>query len=236
MAKRPKPVLLTILDGWGYRAEPTDNAIALARKPAYDELVRKFPSTLVHTSGPYVGLPEGQMGNSEVGHLNMGAGRIIYMDITRIDLAIQSGELFQNELLRKAMERGRQSQLHLLGLVSDGGVHSHLEHLFALLEMAKRNGVSRVFLHAFTDGRDTPPESGAGYLAQVEDKLRALGLGQLATISGRYYAMDRDNRWDRTAKAYNAIVNGEGEQATDPLAAIRESYANEVYDLSLIHI
>src|SRR5574341_1438180 len=180
MPKPPKPVVLTILDGWGYRAERENNAIALARKPTYDELLKKFPNTLVHTSGPYVGLPEGQMGNSEVGHLNIGAGRIVYMDITRIDLAIQKGEFFQNELLLKAMQRGRQNQLHLLGLVSDGGVHSQLAHLFALLEMAKRNGVTRVFVHAFTDGRDTPPESGVGYLEQLENKMRPLGVGQIA--------------------------------------------------------
>ena len=168
-------MVLTILDGWGYRAETQDNAIALARKPTYDELLHKFPNSLVHTSGPYVGLPEGQMGNSEVGHLNMGAGRIIYMDITRIDLAIHSGELFKNELLLKAMERGRQNQLHLMGLMSDGGVHSQLTHLFALLEMAKRNGVTRIFVHAFTDGRDTPPESGQGYLKQLRSEERRVG-------------------------------------------------------------
>ncbi|MFQ5664519.1 MAG: 2,3-bisphosphoglycerate-independent phosphoglycerate mutase [Terriglobia bacterium] len=226
-----KPVVLTILDGWGYRAAREDNAIALARTPNYDELRRKFPNTLVHTSGRFVGLPEGQMGNSEVGHLNIGAGRIIYMDITRIDVAIESGELFQNELLRQAMGRGRQSQLHLLGLVSDGGVHSHIHHLFALLEMAKRNGVRRLFVHAFTDGRDTRPESGAGYIAQVEDKLRELGLGQIASINGRYYAMDRDNRWPRTQKAYRAIVHGAADWThTDPVAAVRESYRRGLTD------
>jgi 2,3-bisphosphoglycerate-independent phosphoglycerate mutase len=231
MAKRPKPVVLTILDGWGHRAETQDNAIALARKPTYDELVRKFPSTLVHTSGPYVGLPEGQMGNSEVGHLNMGAGRIIYMDITRIDLAIQSGELFKNELLLKAMERGRRNQLHLMGLVSDGGVHSQLAHLFALLEMAQRNGVTRLFLHAFMDGRDTPPQSGQGYLKQVEERLAQFGVGQIASVSGRYHAMDRDNRWPRTEKAYRALVHGEAAHShTDAVAAVQESYKREVTD------
>ena len=231
MSKRPKPVVLTILDGWGYRAETQDNAIALARKPTYDELLRKFPNSLVHTSGPYVGLPEGQMGNSEVGHLNMGAGRIIYMDITRIDLAIHSGELFQNELLLKAMERGRQNQLHLMGLMSDGGVHSQLTHLFALLEMAKRNGVTRIFVHAFTDGRDTPPESGQGYLKQLEEKLAQLGIGQIASISGRYFAMDRDNRWPRTEKAYRAMVHGLAEFShAEAVAAVQESYKREVTD------
>ncbi len=231
MNKRPKPVVLTILDGWGYRPQVEDNAIALARKPTYDELLRKFPNTLVHTSGPYVGLPEGQMGNSEVGHLNIGAGRVIYMDITRIDLSIQSGEFFKNELLLKAMERGRQRQLHLLGLLSDGGVHSQLHHLFALLEMAKGNGVSRVFVHAFMDGRDTPPESGQRFLQKLEDKMAELGVGQIASLSGRYHAMDRDNRWPRTEKAYRALVHGEAQWThTDSVAAVRESYKREITD------
>jgi 2,3-bisphosphoglycerate-independent phosphoglycerate mutase len=171
------------------------------------------------------------MGNSEVGHLNIGAGRIVYMDITRIDLSIQNGEFFQNELLLKAMQRGRQNQLHLLGLVSDGGVHSQLAHLFALLEMAKRNGVTRVFVHAFTDGRDTPPESGVGFLEKLENKMRQLGVGQIASISGRYYAMDRDNRWPRVEKAYRAVVHGEAEfTQTDSLAAMRESYQRGITD------
>ncbi|MFQ5777423.1 MAG: 2,3-bisphosphoglycerate-independent phosphoglycerate mutase, partial [Terriglobia bacterium] len=220
-----------ILDGWGYRPEQENNAIALARKPTYDELLRTFPNTLVHTSGRFVGLPEGQMGNSEVGHLNIGAGRVIHMDITRVDMAVQSGELFQNELLLRAMERGRQKQLHLLGLVSDGGVHSHLNHLFALLTMAKKNGVKRVFVHAFTDGRDTPPESGAGYIAQVEEKLQQLGVGQIASLSGRYYAMDRDNRWARIERAYRAAVHGDAKHShTDTVAAMRESYQRDVTD------
>jgi 2,3-bisphosphoglycerate-independent phosphoglycerate mutase len=231
MPKRTKPVVLTILDGWGYRAQSEDNAIAQARKPTYDELLRKFPNTLVHTSGPFVGLPEGQMGNSEVGHLNIGAGRVIYMDITRIDLAIESGELFQNELLLQAMERSRQNQLHFIGLLSDGGVHSHIKHLLGLLEMARRNGVSRVFVHALMDGRDTPPESGQGYLQRLQDKLTELGVGQVASVCGRYYAMDRDNRWPRTEKAYRAIVHGEaGWSHTDPVEGVRESYKREVTD------
>ncbi len=224
-------MVLTILDGWGYRAERENNAIALARKPTYDELLKKFPNTLVHTSGPFVGLPEGQMGNSEVGHLNIGAGRVVYMDITRIDLAIHSGEFFQHELLQRAMERGRQNQLHLLGLVSDGGVHSQLAHLFALLEMAKRHGVTRVFVHAFTDGRDTPPESGVGFLQALEEKMKQLGVGQIASISGRYYAMDRDNRWPRIERAYRAVVHGQSEHThTDAAAAMRESYQRGVTD------
>ncbi|MCH6552856.1 MAG: phosphoglycerate mutase (2,3-diphosphoglycerate-independent), partial [Acidobacteria bacterium] len=231
MPKRVKPVVLTILDGWGYRAQREDNAIAQARTPTYDELLRKFPNTLVHTSGPRVGLPEGQMGNSEVGHLNIGAGRVIHMDFTRIDLAIQSGEFFQNELLLKVMERGRQNQLHLMGLVSDGGVHSHLNHLYALLELAKRNGVSRAFVHTFTDGRDTPPESGQHYLQQLQAKMKELGTGQVASVSGRYYAMDRDNRWPRTEKAYRAIVHGQAEGThTDAVEAVRASYQRGVTD------
>src|SRR5271166_2768472 len=163
MAKRPKPIVLTVLDGWGYRAETKGNAIALARKPNYDRLLKEFPNTLIQTSGPAVGLPEGQMGNSEVGHLNIGAGRIVHMDITRVDQLIASGEFFRQLLLLEAMQRGRERQLHLLGLVSDGGVHSHIEHLFALLRMAQQNKVARVFVHCFTDGRDTPPNSGIDY-------------------------------------------------------------------------
>jgi 2,3-bisphosphoglycerate-independent phosphoglycerate mutase len=230
-------VVLTILDGWGYRAERENNAIALARKPTWDRIIREFPNTLIHTSGPHVGLPEGQMGNSEVGHLNIGAGRIIYMDITRIDLAIQSGELFRHELLLRAIERGRARQLHLLGLVSDGGVHSQLHHLFALLEMAKKNQVERVFVHAFMDGRDTPPNSGVDFLAALQQKISELGVGQIASISGRYYAMDRDNRWERMEKAYRALVRGEAEfKHTDPLQAVRDSYARDVTDEFILPI
>ena len=175
MTKRPRPIVLTVLDGWGYRAETKGNAIALARKPNYDRLLKEFPNTLIHTSGPFVGLPEGQMGNSEVGHLNIGAGRIVQMDITRVDQLIASGEFFRQPLLLEAMERGRARQLHLMGLVSDGGVHSQLEHLFALLRMARENKVSKVFVHCFMDGRDTPPESGIDFLRQLEQKMREYG-------------------------------------------------------------
>src|SRR6202163_11122 len=184
MQKRPKPIVLTVLDGWGYRAETTGNAIALARKPNYDRLLKDFPNTLIHTSGPYVGLPEGQMGNSEVGHMNMGAGRIIHMDITRIDQMIASGEFFKQPLLVEAMERGRARNLHLLGLLSDGRVHSHIQHLFALLRMARENKVEKVFVHCFMDGRDTPPESGIDFLRAIEQKMREFGVGQIASISG----------------------------------------------------
>jgi 2,3-bisphosphoglycerate-independent phosphoglycerate mutase len=231
MAKRPKPIILTVLDGWGYRAETQGNAIALARTPNYSELLRKFPNTLVHTSGPFVGLPEGQMGNSEVGHLNIGAGRVIHMDITRIDLAIQSGELFRNELLLEAMERGRARQLHLLGLASDGGVHSQDEHLYALLRMARENKVERVFIHCFMDGRDTPPHSGIDHLRALEKKMREYGAGKIATVIGRYYAMDRDNRWERIERACRAMVHGEApHKHRDPIEAIQASYERGVTD------
>jgi len=228
---RPKPIVLTVLDGWGYRAETRGNAIALARKPAYDMLLQKFPNTLVYTSGPAVGLPEGQMGNSEVGHLNLGAGRVVHMDITRIDLMIQSGEFFRQPLLLEAMARGRERRLHLLGLLSDGGVHSQLLHLLALVRMAAEQKVEHVFIHAFTDGRDTPPTSGAGYLQQLEQKLRHFGVGRVASVTGRYYAMDRDNRWERVERAYRAIVHGEAaHRSADPYDALRQSYEHGVTD------
>jgi 2,3-bisphosphoglycerate-independent phosphoglycerate mutase len=231
MAKRPKPIILTVLDGWGYRVESKGNAIALARKPNYDKLLAQFPNTLIHTSGPSVGLPEGQMGNSEVGHLNIGAGRIVLMDITRIDQAFISGALFHNELLLGAMKRGRERQLHLLGLVSDGGVHSHIEHLFHLLRMAQQSKVERVFVHCFLDGRDTPPHSGIDYLRKLQQKMRELGVGRIASLVGRYYAMDRDNRWERIERAYRAVVHGEAERrSTDPIDAVRKSYEQGVTD------
>ena len=231
MTKRPKPIVLTVLDGWGYRAETKGNAIALARKPNYDRLLADYPNTLIQTSGPAVGLPEGQMGNSEVGHLNIGAGRVVHMDITRIDQAIANGAFFQNELLLSAMERGRQRQLHLLGLVSDGGVHSHMQHLFALLRMAKQNKVERVYVHCFLDGRDTPPHSGMDYLRQLQQQMRETGIGRIASFTGRYYAMDRDNRWERVERAYRAVVHGESELcAADPIEAVRRSYESGVTD------
>jgi 2,3-bisphosphoglycerate-independent phosphoglycerate mutase len=231
MSKRPKPIVLTVLDGWGYRAETKGNAIALARKPAYDLLMNKYPNTLIHTSGPYVGLPEGQMGNSEVGHMNIGAGRIVHMDITRIDLLIANKQLQNVPLFQQAMERGRQHQLHFIGLLSDGGVHSHIQHLFALLEMAKQQKVERVFVHCFMDGRDTPPNSGRDYVRQLQQKIRELGVGEIATLTGRYYAMDRDNRWERVELAYRAVVHGEAEaHTTDPVAALQKSYEQGITD------
>ncbi|HUJ31749.1 MAG TPA: 2,3-bisphosphoglycerate-independent phosphoglycerate mutase [Candidatus Acidoferrum sp.] len=231
MTKRPKPIVLTILDGWGFRPETKGNAIALARKPNYDRLLKDFPNTLIHTSGPFVGLPEGQMGNSEVGHLNIGAGRIVHMDITRLDQLIASGEFFRQPLLLEAMARGRERRLHLLGLVSDGGVHSHIEHLFALLRMARENHVPEVFVHCFMDGRDTPPNSGVDYLRRLEQKMREYGVGQIASVSGRYYAMDRDNRWERIEKAYRAMVHGYAVNTEQsPTVAVRESYERGITD------
>jgi len=231
---RPKPLILIILDGWGYRAETKANAIALARKPTYDRLLREYPNSLIHTSGPYVGLPEGQMGNSEVGHLNIGAGRIVHMDITRIDLMIQNGDLFKHPVLLDAIKHARSGErrLHMFGLVSDGGVHSQQTHLYALLKMAKQSGLERVFVHAFMDGRDTLPTNGAGYLEQLQQKMREYNCGKIATVNGRYYAMDRDRRWERIAKAYNAMVlaDAEGGKQTDPVQGMKESYNKGVTD------
>src|ERR1700752_6580 len=227
----PKPLVLIVLDGWGYSPKTEANAIALARKPTYDRLLREYPNTLIPASGPYVGLPEGQMGNSEVGHLNIGAGRIVHMDITRIDLLIANKQLQNVRLFQQAMERSRQRQLHLMGLLSDGGVHSHINHLFALLEMAKQQKVENVFIHCFMDGRDTPPYSGRDFVLQLQQKIRELGVGQIATLVGRYYAMDRDNRWERVELAYRAVVHGEAETRTDdPVAALQRSYEQEVTD------
>ncbi len=231
---RPKPLVLIILDGWGYRAETKANAIALARKPTYDRLLREYPNTLIHTSGPYVGLPEGQMGNSEVGHLNIGAGRIVRMDITRLDLMIQNGDFFSHPVLLSAMKHARSGgrRLHLFGLVSDGGVHSQQTHLYALLKMAKQNGVERIFVHAFMDGRDTLPTSGAGYLGQLQQKMREYNCGKIASVNGRYYAMDRDRRWERIAKAFNAMVYGDGEAGkyVDAVQGMKDSYNRGVTD------
>jgi 2,3-bisphosphoglycerate-independent phosphoglycerate mutase len=231
MPKPPKPILLTVLDGWGYSPRREGNAIALARKPNYDALLEQFPNTLISASGPWVGLPEGQMGNSEVGHLNIGAGRVIQMDITRIDQMIANGSFYKHPLLLEAMQRGREEQLHLMGLVSDGGVHSKLEHLFALLRMAGENKVSRLYVHCFTDGRDTPPTSGQNYLRRLQQKLREYAIGEIASVSGRYYAMDRDNRWPRIERAYRALTHGESEhRAPDPVQAVLTSYERGVTD------
>ena len=232
------PLVLTILDGWGYRAETANNAIALARKPSYDKLLKEFPNTLIRASEHFVGLPDGQMGNSEVGHLNIGAGRIVQMDITRIDAQIAAGEFGKNPEIVRAMQRARDGgrQLHLFGLVSDGGVHSHQEHLYALLRFAKENGLDRVFVHAFMDGRDTLPTSGAGYIAALEQKMREYGVGKVASINGRYFAMDRDRRWERERKAFDAMVNGKAEGGAYPnaVARIKECYNSGMTDEFLV--
>jgi 2,3-bisphosphoglycerate-independent phosphoglycerate mutase len=220
-------VVLTILDGFGYRSNMAGNAVEAARKPHFDRLKATFPWTLMEASGPWVGLPPGQMGNSEVGHLNIGAGRVIQMDVSRIDYAIHDGSFFTNAALKSAMTGGR---LHLLGLLSDGGVHSMNTHLYALLAMAKREGLKDVFIHAFIDGRDTPPNAGLGYLRELQAKIKEIGIGQIASICGRYYAMDRDKRWERTKRSYDAIVHGSEGKGTDPLAAIQASYEKGVTD------
>ncbi|MBI6545143.1 MAG: 2,3-bisphosphoglycerate-independent phosphoglycerate mutase, partial [Cyanobacteria bacterium NC_groundwater_1444_Ag_S-0.65um_54_12] len=207
-----RPVVLAILDGFGSNPDPQapGDAVRLARKPTWDRLIASYPHSQIPTSGMVVGLPPGQQGNSEVGHLNMGAGRVVYQEYTRISKAIHDGDFFDNAILREAMRHARVSNtsLHLLGLVSDGGVHSHIEHLVALLKLARAEGVPAVWIHAFTDGRDTSPTSGAGYLATVEQATRELGIGRIATVSGRYYAMDRDKRWERTSKAWAALALG----------------------------
>ncbi|WP_124728345.1 2,3-bisphosphoglycerate-independent phosphoglycerate mutase [Staphylospora marina] len=229
---RKKPVLLCILDGFALREETEGNAVAQAKKPNFDRYWNRFPHTTLQASGEAVGLPDGQMGNSEVGHLNIGAGRIVYQDLTRITKSIKDGEFFGNEVLlgavRHAKERG--SSLHLMGLLSDGGVHSHIAHLFALLELARREGLDRVYVHAFLDGRDTAPDSAPGYLEDLLARMKELGTGKLATVHGRYYAMDRDRRWDRTEKSYRAMVLGEGIRTEDALTAVRESHESGTFD------
>jgi 2,3-bisphosphoglycerate-independent phosphoglycerate mutase len=225
-------VLLVVLDGWGLRKEREANAILLAGTPRIDALTAKFPHTRLETSGLAVGLPEGQMGNSEVGHTNIGAGRIVYQDLVRINRAAQDPGFDKNPAIREAIEHAKRhgTALHLLGLCSDGGVHSTLEHLYAILRAAKAIGLSRVFIHAFTDGRDTPPESGKRYLEQLEDVLRKEGVGRIATVCGRYWAMDRDKRWDRVHKAFDALVRGVGHRAPSAEATMAASYASKVTD------
>ena len=224
---KPKPLILVVLDGWGLRAEREANAIALAGTPNMDALAREFPWAAVKTSGLSVGLPEGQMGNSEVGHTNLGAGRIVYQDLVRINRAVEDGSFFQNEALLSACRKARQGSgtLHLLGLLSDGGVHSHVEHLHACLALARREAVPRAYVHAFLDGRDTPPKSALGYLQAFEKRLAEAGYGKVATVSGRYWAMDRDKRWDRVALAWAALVQGEGYRAASGVKAVEEAYA-----------
>jgi len=223
---RPKPLALIILDGWGLGRRKKGNAVYQAKTPFYDYLRENYPQTRLKASGIEVGLPEGQMGNSEVGHLNIGAGRVVYQELTRISKSIEDGGLFLNPVLRRAMAhvREKKSALHLLGLVSDGGVHSHIRHLFALLDMAKREGLEKVYVHALLDGRDVPPASAVEYLSALEEKMRDISLGRIATIAGRYYTMDRDKRWERVEKGYRAMVFGEGEFAATSLHAVENAY------------
>jgi 2,3-bisphosphoglycerate-independent phosphoglycerate mutase len=228
VAVRPKPVVLLILDGWGHREEVEDNAVAQADLPNWRHLLATCPNTLVHTEGRHVGLPDGQMGNSEVGHMNLGAGRIVYQDLTRIDAAIEDGSFFANEELRAACAAARTSggTLHVMGLLSPGGVHSHQLHVFAMLDLACREGVSHVAVHAFLDGRDTPPRSAESSLIALQAACDHAGNARIATIGGRYFAMDRDQRWDRVKRAWDAVVDARSEQhADDALAALRAGYA-----------
>ncbi|MCM1133666.1 MAG: 2,3-bisphosphoglycerate-independent phosphoglycerate mutase, partial [Ruminococcus flavefaciens] len=226
-----KPVALIIMDGFGYNPDNYGNAITAAKKPNLDKYM-KGPHTLIGASGLDVGLPDGQMGNSEVGHTNIGAGRIVYQMLVKISKDIKDGTFFNNKALQSAMDncKEKNSALHLMGLLSPGGVHSHMEHLFGLVEMAKKNGLDKVYIHAFLDGRDVPPSSAAEFMAETVAELEKIGTGKVATISGRFYAMDRDNAWDRVEKAYSALVYGEGVQETDPVQAIKNSYAKEVTD------
>jgi 2,3-bisphosphoglycerate-independent phosphoglycerate mutase len=234
MPATKRPIVLTILDGWGYSPQVENNAIALARKPTYDKLLAEYPNTIIRASEHYVGLPDGQMGNSEVGHLNIGAGRVVRMDITRIDALIANDEFTNFPAISTAMQCAREADrsLHLIGLVSDGGVHAHQKHLYALLRAAKAHGVTRVYVHAFLDGRDTLPTSGAGYLEQLLHKMAEYSTGKLASVSGRYYAMDRDKKWDRERKAFEAMCTGhaEGGSYADAPARIRECYNNGITD------
>ena len=227
-----KPVVLMVLDGYGISDKTEGNAIAMANTPVMDKLMAECPFVKGNASGLAVGLPDGQMGNSEVGHMNIGAGRIIYQELTRITKAIEDGDFFENVEMLEAIENCKKnnSDLHLWGLLSDGGVHSHNTHLYAILELCKKQGLSNVYVHPFFDGRDTPPASGKGYLEELIAKMDEIGVGKVASMSGRYYAMDRDNRWDRVALAYKSLVDGEGVMAEDPVAAMQASYDSEVYD------
>ncbi|MBR6273395.1 MAG: 2,3-bisphosphoglycerate-independent phosphoglycerate mutase [Lachnospiraceae bacterium] len=227
-----KPVVLMILDGYGLDAPSEGNAISLAKTPVMDKLMKECPFVEGQASGMFVGLPDGQMGNSEVGHMNMGAGRIIYQDLTRITKDINDGTFFENKELLAAIDNCKKnnSDLHLWGLLSDGGVHSHITHVYGLLELCKRNNFDRVYVHAFLDGRDTPPASGKGYIAMLEEKMAELGVGKVASVSGRYYAMDRDNNYDRVEKAYDSLVKGEGIMDTSATEAVQKSYDNGVTD------
>ena len=227
-----KVTMLMILDGFGDNTNQDGNAIKQANTPNLDRLMKKYPNTDIYTSGKYVGLPDGQMGNSEVGHTNIGAGRIVYQDLTKITKSIEDGDFFSNPEFIAAIDNCKKhnSKLHILGLVSDGGVHSHNRHLYGLLEMAKRRDFENVYIHCFLDGRDTPPASAETYIAELQEKMKEKGVGKIATLAGRFYAMDRDKRWQRVQKAYDAMVFGKGEKAGDPIKAIEDSYQKEVFD------
>ena len=229
---KDKVTMLMILDGFGDNQNKDGNAIKLANTPNIDKLMKKYPNTDIYTSGLHVGLPEGQMGNSEVGHTNIGAGRIVYQELTRITKAIEDGDFFSNQELIAAIENCKKnhSKLHILGLVSDGGVHSHIRHLYGLLELAKRRDFEDVYVHCFLDGRDTPPASAEGYIVKLQEKMKEKGVGKIASISGRFYAMDRDKRWQRVQKCYDALVNGKGIKANSAEKAIEDSYQKEVFD------
>ncbi|MGL6105268.1 2,3-bisphosphoglycerate-independent phosphoglycerate mutase [Romboutsia sp.] len=225
-----KPIALIIMDGFGESKIVEGNAILNANTPNIDKIVAEYPHTLINASGLDVGLPEGQMGNSEVGHTNIGAGRIVYQDLTRVSKSIADGDFFTNEILVEAMNNAKNSALHVIGLLSNGGVHSHIEHLKALIKMAKEQGVENVFVHAFTDGRDVAPTSALGFIEDVENYMKEVGVGKFASVSGRYYAMDRDKRWERVQLAYDAMVAGKGNTATSAKEAIEKSYADDKVD------
>ena len=227
-----KPLVLMILDGFGYSESDYGNAIRAAKMPNLDRIKAESPMTIIGASGMDVGLPDGQMGNSEVGHTNIGAGRIVYQPLTRITKAVRDGEFFKNAALVSAMKNAKErgSALHLMGLLSDGGVHSHIEHLFALIDMAKSFGIEKLYIHCFMDGRDVPPTSGKGYIEALQGKLAEAGVGKIATVGGRYYGMDRDKRWDRVKLHYDAVVRGEAPFEHDPAAAVEHSYAQNVTD------
>ncbi len=238
MEMKTRPVCLIIMDGYGIRKDENGNAIKQAHAGVVEKLIKQWPSTQLGASGLDVGLPDGQMGNSEVGHLNMGAGRIIYQDLTRITKEIQDGDFFKNEELLKAVENAKNNDkaLHIFGLLSEGGVHSHITHLYALLELAKQHGLEKVYVHAFMDGRDVPPKSGAGYVSALQDKIKEIGVGKISTITGRYYAMDRDTNWDREKLAYDSLTIGKGKLFDDPVKAIEASYSDGVTDEFILPI
>ena len=227
-----QPLVLCIMDGFGLNPSDYGNAVKAANTPNLDKIFSENPTTSIGAAGMDVGLPNGQMGNSEVGHTNMGAGRVVYQELTRITKSIEDGDFFENEALNEAVDNclEKGTSLHLIGLLSDGGVHSHNAHLYAILELARRKGLGRVYVHCLLDGRDVPPTSGKDYVAELTKKCEELGVGRISTALGRYYGMDRDNRWERVEKAYAAIVYGEGEQAADPVKAVADSYEKEVTD------